>query len=216
MTVRAPVPSRRALSPPPAALWLADRARPILLRRFTPDCCIESTVAALDFLRARGVACRELSVQVMAFNAAAWKLYRNGSRVQESAADRATWDMLGAWSVGIGFIDTPTPKPGRFAGHLVALVEERWLLDLSIQQASRPRHKLRLDDAVLAACDPAYLAAGGTYPYAGPDGSVLVYGLNRTFWGGAYAAARSWRDRRQRRLVLDELAAAEAATGAGR
>jgi hypothetical protein len=193
-------------TPPAAASWLADHARPILLQYFTPDCCIESTALALDFLRARGIACRELSVQVMIFNKPGWRLYQSGSHVNDSPTDKALWDTMGGWSIGIGF-PHGAPKPNKFQGHLVALIEGGWLLDLSIEQASRPARGMAITAPLLAPCEVSALAAG-LQVYDRSDGTVLVYGISDTIWRNVYKGARPWREKKQRREIL---AAVEAA-----
>jgi hypothetical protein len=191
-------------TPHPLAAWLRDHARPILLSHFTPDCCIESTAAALDVLRAHGVACRELSVQAGVFNAPAWELYQRGILMHHGRAERMVWELKGAWSVGVGLIDDDVPRPGRFGGHLVALVEERWLLDLSIDQANRPLKRLDVPRPLLAEIpDPLQLGRG--VQLAGPNGHVLVYKLAQTPWRNSYKQARPWRDRAQRAGIAREI-----------
>lgn len=203
-----------ALPPAPVA-WLVEHARPILLRHLRPDSCIESTAAALDFLRRQGISGRELSVTVQAFNEPAWTLVEAGVMPNDEAG-AAVWEMRNAWSIGVGYFDGPVPPPGRFGGHLVAVVHgARWLVDLSIDQASRPEKGLTIRPTVIR-----FGAIGKpetSLTAVSADGVLLVYGLNRSPWAELYRAARGWRSAAQRKLIADELCAAyQSALGGSR
>lgn len=198
--------------PHPLAVWLADHARPILLREMTANNCIESTAAALDVLRSHGVRCRELPVELTIFNAAAWQFIKRGMLLRDADGrpvreNETAWDLAGAWSVGLGMDRDQVPTPGKYGGHLVALVEECWLLDLSIDQAQRLHRGITIDEPILCRADPAQLA-DGWQEYGGPDGQVVMYRLNHSIWAGAYKRARPWRDRAQRKQLADEIEAA--------
>lgn len=181
------------------AVWLTKHARPILLEHLSVDSCIESTAVGLDVLRAHGVRCRELSVHVGIFNAAGWKLYQQGLLYGHGPAEQSVWDLTGAWSVGVGLVDTDVPKPGRFGGHLVALVENRWLLDLSIDQAARLHRGILLEPLLAPVADVAELERG--LVYTGPDDQHVVYKLSQAPWKDSYKLTRPWRDRRQRTFL---------------
>jgi hypothetical protein len=186
------------LSPPPLTIRLRDLARPELMARFGARCCIEATAATLDVLRAGGVRARELPVTVMVFNAAGWRLQGQDILPGRSPVDETVWRLQGACSVGIGTL-CDVPRPGHYGGHLAVLVEERWLLDVSIDQASRPEDGVNLTP-LLADITPSQLELDGeVIPQV--DGSVVVYRLNPTPWAGAYRRMRAWTDKRQRAEV---------------
>jgi hypothetical protein len=193
------------VKPAPAqAVWLAENARPILLRYLHPDSCIESSALALDFLRRLGIACRELPVEVSVMNEPAWRLYEGGSTYGASPEERAAWDLAGAWGVGLGMISTPVPRPDQYAGHLIVVVEGGWLLDLSLDQASRPRHGIVV--APLLAAIPGGLHHGTAFETAG--GVRLVYRPSRTLWAKTYRTAPGWTSSARRAALLGEVLAA--------
>jgi len=169
-----------------------------LLDRFGATSCIESTAAALDVLRAGGLLVHVLAVTVLVFNAAGWWLHERGVMPGGSAVDMAVWTLQGAWSVGIGTL-TDLPSPGSYGGHLVALVEKRWLLDLAIDQASAPEFGVNLAP-LLVPIEISRLNGAGE-PIILPDGSVLVYHANPAPWAGAYRRMQAWTNRHQRAEV---------------
>jgi hypothetical protein len=117
---------------------LCNVARPIILERFRPDSCIVSTRIAIDVLDYFGIKAKALPVKLGAYNPLAWESVEKGVEPD--------WNG-GAWGVGIG---TASPiaftrqSPSGVDGHLVALVEDTTLLDLSIDQASRPAKGITL------------------------------------------------------------------------
>jgi hypothetical protein len=101
------------------------------------DTCILSTRIATIVLRDQGIRARPLACQLMAGNAE-W------ARVSAEFLERyGRWPTQrewtdGMWSVGIGYgTDPRAARPG-YDGHLIAVVEERYGLDLTLDQASRP------------------------------------------------------------------------------
>lgn len=63
--------------------------------------------------------------------------FENGETVPQDVQDRLAAE--GAWNIRIGHGYGPGERRLRFDGHLVALVERRWVLDLTIHQATRPQ-----------------------------------------------------------------------------
>jgi hypothetical protein len=99
---------------------LLARARPIILEDWRADSCIASTAICIDVLDYFGLDARPLACRTVVWN-----------RQLES----------GCWSVGIGHGDK---RQGGWPGHLVALAAGDLLLDLSLDQASRPQHNIEL------------------------------------------------------------------------
>jgi hypothetical protein len=117
-----------------------------------PSSCIAGAAAVRDLLTADGaeetagiLPVELVAVEVTAFNAPARLLTEAG---RYGAAHRAAWEAAGAWSVGLGF--GADPQPGRWPGHLVAVVDRRWLVDPTLGQASRPAHGLVVPDVMVA------------------------------------------------------------------
>lgn len=111
---------------------LVKVARPLLLQYYPEDSCVLSTRVAIEVLKRHGISARPLPVRVKAFNALANSLL---------LAER--WEEMktnsDAWSRAIGYDNR---EIGKFNGHLVAYVEEQYLVDLSISQISRPEKNL--------------------------------------------------------------------------
>jgi hypothetical protein len=119
---------------------LVRHARSEILREFSPDSCIVSTAVAIDVLAMFGFLAQPLPVQIALFNEPYAKRILAGQSPLEK--DLVRWGQEdGSYSVGLGY-GHGDPTPGKWAGHLVALVENQYLVDLSIDQASRTRHKM--------------------------------------------------------------------------
>jgi hypothetical protein len=115
---------------------LAAVGRPIMLEYVERSSCIAATRMGLEVCRYFGIAARPQSVRMMAVNALA--------RAAITAGEEPDW-AAGAWSVGIAGNGQPQ-TPGGWDGHLV-LVADRTLVDLSLDQASRPAKDLPLNAA---------------------------------------------------------------------
>lgn len=119
----------------PRWLGLLVRDSPhLLLQSFNRDCCIAATRVAVEVSKRLGFEARAQTTQLRVWNK---KLFE---RIQAEGFDGKFRD--GEWSVGIGFGEDPryaNPEWKGFDGHLVAVVEERFLVDLSFGQTSRPK-----------------------------------------------------------------------------
>jgi hypothetical protein len=105
---------------------------------FPAKSCIPSTRIIIEVLRHFRISARPLPVRVTAFNPVAQRFIRDGRVVDLESVSRR---HRGAYVIGIG---SPNFKPaaGDWPGHLVVYVEDRYLLDLSIGQLSRPERHL--------------------------------------------------------------------------
>lgn len=120
----------------------------LLYEKYRPDCCIAATSIALDVLKYFHVDAQPLPVRATAMNRAMRERHEQGN--PPTAEEIAAWqakpgpiDPTEPWGVGLGF---ENGGPG-WAGHLIAVIEERWLLDLALRQASRPERGLVVPDA---------------------------------------------------------------------
>ena len=100
------------------------------------DNCVLSCRVGADVLRTLGLRARPYACQVRVQNEPYFRAYMDGHEPQESE---------GAWSVDIGFGPPPGHEqdPHRIDAHAVLLVQQRYLLDLSIDQADRPQRNIR-------------------------------------------------------------------------
>ena len=119
---------------------LVNFGREEILRDYSPGGCIASTRIAIDVLDYFKINAKPLSVKVEIFNEAMVKRIEAGVH-GGSHEERIKWfEEDGSWGIGIGF----GGQPGRWPGHLVALVENKWLLDMSLDQANRPERMIFL------------------------------------------------------------------------
>lgn len=115
---------------------LINIVRPKILKEFTVDSCIVSTAICIDVLKKYGILAEPLVVKTMIFNQPfVARLERTGV-FPNSEQEIAEWTVAdGSYSVGIGF---GPPQSGKWAGHLVAIAEREYLIDISVDQACRP------------------------------------------------------------------------------
>jgi hypothetical protein len=108
-------------------------SREAMLGQWRADSCIAATritTAVLDYF---GYSARPVAVRLAGFTATAWSDTQAGHTVNDAAR--------GAWSVGV--VGSGAIRGGRWDGHLVAIVERRWLLDASVDQLNRPQYGLQ-------------------------------------------------------------------------
>lgn len=132
---------------------LAREARPLFQEWAKTGSCILSTRVAVDVCHELGFRAEALSASVVVYNPAlAARLARGEPPPQTPEDVLAAWDADRCWSVGIGSGASPDAKvllrdtrARRWPGHLVALVDETWVLDLALYQFSRPERDIRLE-----------------------------------------------------------------------
>lgn len=111
-----------------------------ILEAFHTNSCIATTRATVDVLRARGQDVYPLVVNVMIANEELVHYARehDGRYPEAGSPDYPP----GGFAIGIGW-GVPV-GPLDFTSHLVAVAERRWMLDYSIDQASRPEYGIEL------------------------------------------------------------------------
>jgi hypothetical protein len=125
-----------------AGRWLtqfANATRRAMRDRWHARSCIAATRIGLEVLRAFGVVGYPTPVTVAAFNRAGWLAFQRepDQPVTES-------DIPNAWAVGIVGTGAVDQQTGSWDGHLVLHVN-RYLVDLSADQLSRPQRNLPVD-----------------------------------------------------------------------
>lgn len=119
---------------------LLQYARPEILKEFRADSCIASSAIGIDVLSHFGFISEPFPVQTIIFNQKMADKVEKFGMPQNGLPD--AWVAEGAWSVGVGF-GAEIAKPGKWqAGHLNILAENRYLIDLSIDQATRPQYQI--------------------------------------------------------------------------
>lgn len=175
---------------------LLKHARPEILKEFRPDSCIASTAVGIDVLTRFGVLAEPLPVRMMAFNAAFANRIEAGSPWPTNGEILRWAEEDGSYSVGIGLGEQ---QPNKWAGHLVVLAEKQWLIDLSIDQASRPQYKMVFDPLCIEV-DAGFLA--GEPKVFRYDGCVLRFDCLKDNHG--YATAPDWIFENRRKKIVSQ------------
>lgn len=133
---------------------LLKHAHGPIRRHFQSDSCIASTRIGIDVLDYFSVASAPLALQVLIFNEEAIQLLEGGMTMEELAAHMRGIPLEqegGPWSMGVGL--GGDPEPNKWPGHLViAIPQTRSMIDLSIEQASRPHKGLPFREPILWHC----------------------------------------------------------------
>lgn len=112
---------------------LCKVGRPTMLKEgLALDSCIATCRIALEVLRRFRIPANPIAVKLLALNAKANKFMLGGHE------DWVATQKHGSYSIGMGHGQGPDSQ--KWDGHLVLIVQRQWLLDLSIDQASRPEH----------------------------------------------------------------------------
>lgn len=152
---------------------LVKYARAEICLDYRADSCLESCRIGAMVLKEFGIAAEPRAVRTMAANP---ELSRHMAAGNPMPATPEEMDALGGWLVQIG--DTGVPTVGKWDGHLVliARAEKTWLVDLSIDQASRPHKNMIL--CPLAMPVPAeFLNGVKTAVFDNATGCHLEYAL---------------------------------------
>lgn len=136
------------------------------------NACIAATAITIDALATFGIRAEPCPVKLLALNAAALKLTTAGVR-QAERPDQ--WASSGALVVAIGCGNRPA-RPGDAAwdGHLVAWVENTWLVDPSAGQVT---HQSVNGGPVAFEAPPLFRRGGGMAPYM-YGATALLYERN--------------------------------------
>lgn len=126
---------------------LAKVGRPPMLEYFGRRSCIAATRIGLDVLDYFGVRAEAIPLFVVVMNGEALDLLEQGLSQQELMVEMQKLgpdEPGGPWSIGVG---AQIENSRDWAGHLVIGVpDERLILDLSFDQASRPHKDLPFPD----------------------------------------------------------------------
>lgn len=178
---------------------LAQFGREQILTEWEKDSCIASTGIALDILKHYEIPARPMCVTTMIFNAAAYAKIIEIGRLPNPEESKAWQAEVGGWSVGLGFGERGGPKPNKWAGHLVAIVRDQILLDLSIDQATRPQHNIFLQAGGGCIENAAKFLSGEQVFVTGSNGCLLIYERKNN---EDYQKSPDWLETHRRKRVL--------------
>ena len=104
------------------------------------------------------------------------------------------------WGIGLGMSEIPA-EAGNWSGHLVALVENKYLLDLSIDQASRPERGLLLEPFFIEV--PSGFMQGSGISVTTSQGAELQYWARPA--DKSFLQAGDWRKLWQLKQILAQM-----------
>lgn len=140
---------------------LHDQARPTLLQYMRPDSCIPSTRIGIDVLEYFGIHAKPLPLFVLVVNDAGIAMLDRGKTlndVVDEAFKHTKEEAGGPWTIGLGAPyesrGGQLAEAGKWAGHLViAIPQHRTLVDLSIDQISRPHKNITFTEPLVVVLD---------------------------------------------------------------
>lgn len=162
---------------------LCAYTRPRLIADYEPNCCVLASAIAIDVFGYFGIAARPLPVYAEAYNAA----------------------FVDAISRGVD-PDPATCRVVQIDFHLVAYLPGRHaLLDLTLDQASRPNRRLNLTP-LFTYCPPDFDPEHGEFALGHVDGTAVTYNTVLKQTPPRWRRSPDWTDRRRRRhLVADTI-----------
>lgn len=149
-------------------LWeLVHSGREEILKDFRPDSCIASTAVAIDVLNHFGFPAEPLPVRVCVYNEAMVKRIEAEGFPEGSNTTRQWNAQDGSWGVAVGYPPDDQSRSSGYIGHLTAL-SYHFLIDLSIDQASRPPRSIHLQ--------PIAIRIPESFPHQDPEFTVIQNG----------------------------------------
>ncbi len=174
--------------------YLCD-AIPAAIRaaKLRPNACILAGRLGVEALRAQGIRARPLPVSLQVCNQPMVDMLdRVGgfSKVTQADVDQA--NEQGAWMIALG---VEPGNAGGWDGHLVLIVDERYMLDLTAGQVARLHKGIQAKPFWIPARD---LVRKGGSAWRAPDGCVWVYEatddksyLTKPAWSGYRVSVRN-------------------------
>ena len=131
--------------------------------------CLNMTAVTLELARRFKVKAAPLSVSFEARNAAYEDFVARFGR-----APTTTDNVEGAWAV-IGGCAKPKVENGAWQGHLVAILDGRWIVDLSIGQAYRPERGIHMPSVLVGPVSNKFLRGEERASTSNDVGATLHY-----------------------------------------
>lgn len=185
---------------------LADFARiahPIIREYFRADSCIASTAITIAVMKHFDIPAVEFPCRALVFNKAFMvRMRKEGHWPSPEETVEWTSGPDNAWSVGVGFPKTAEP----YVGHLVAIVDNKYLVDASIDQATRPAKELFLPPVLVTPITRNFRRNKEKFELTNEHGERLIYEPRPK--DKVYLQAPDWTDTsRHTRPVLRIIAA---------
>lgn len=177
---------------------LAAEARPLILRYWRPDSCIASSRIGQLVLAHFGIRSQPLAVRVLIFNGPLWRRLARGDRPERGQVEQL-YQEDGSWSVGLGF---PSGRPEGWPGHLILISSApKLLIDLSLDQASRPKRGIELRPLLRATTAP-FLRGEEELPVQMGTTALAYQAMPGE---RSYLSSPDWQDTGRHQRILPEL-----------
>lgn len=134
----------------------AHAVQAVCKKHYAPTCCIAAVRLLCNGLTELKFRVTPMKVLTRINNEAIVRLRERHGRFPETEQEAAEWAAQGGKQVVLGEGD---PQAGKWPGHLVALVEGRILVDVTLYQGNRPDHGIVLDRPYIGVV-PAAFAEG--------------------------------------------------------
>jgi hypothetical protein len=133
---------------------LLETASGFFAKVFDASCCLNSTRILVKIIKDKmHMKARPLSVTATIFNS----LMIEKGRAPANQQEGEQWRDEGCWMMVVGSRDEY--RPGRWPGHLVALVYDCCIVDCSITQANRPAKNIVMRPLIVPVRDERFLRA---------------------------------------------------------
>lgn len=177
----------------------AEEARPEIVRDHRPESCIASTWITNRVFSRLGFGVQELQVRVTVCNPAFTRLRKElGRSPTEEEFDRWT-EEEDAWTIGIGY---PPYERGGLGGHLVSLVDGRYLVDASIDQVNAVGHGMDLPGVIYANAEGGFLY-GTSSQVLEVQNHLIEYERDRV--AGDYKDSYDWSSNPETSAAVDRI-----------
>ena len=132
----------------------SEVARPEILKDHLPNSCVASTWITIEVVRQFGFSATPLEVRLTVGNAEYRRLRDQHGRPPRTNEELVDWgNRHGAWTIGVGW----DQESGGIGGHVVALLEGRYLVDASIEQVTDASHEIVPPPVLWGLLDPLFL-----------------------------------------------------------
>jgi hypothetical protein len=190
--------------------YLETEVKKALDKTYALDCCIAGTRIVLDVLEHFKISARPIVTRAFVCNAIYREWVEQNQRLPTEGNEAAGIFARGGYSLLLGADGEPTKQPtgGKgFWGHLIVYVEEGYVVDITLPQAHRPRHKIYLK--------PLIAKVGKDFP---ENGEVFLYPQKETgkvlveysiIQNDGYLKSPDWIHERRKKISYPAIAALE-------
>lgn len=175
---------------------IAKIAPNAILRKYKETCCIAGAriiIEVLKKLHFKNI--KPFTVEANIFN----EVYVKKGRTPQSDEEAQQWLTEGCWQIVLG--DREEKIEGRWPGHLVVLINDQYLLDVTIFQATRPHKGIHLTPVLTTV--PEDFIKGEDKCGLMYNNCMIIYTSYPT--DDSYKTARDWWDVARSKEVVSDI-----------